>query len=61
MIDEERADLTKELIEQAEGQIAEQTKRIDFYITEYSIELLALKMRNGDFRFALPAGIHMGR
>jgi hypothetical protein len=36
-------------IDAAEAQIEEQTKRIDFYITEYSIELLANKMRNGDF------------
>lgn len=33
----------------AEAQIDEQAKRIDFYITEYSVELLANKMRNGDF------------
>lgn len=33
----------------AEKQIAEQTKRIEFYITEFSIELLANKMRNLDF------------
>jgi hypothetical protein len=36
-------------IDAAEAQIDEQTKRIDFYITEYSVELLANKMRNGDF------------
>lgn len=35
--------------EAAELQITEQSKRIDFYITEYSVELLANKMRNGDF------------
>jgi hypothetical protein len=33
----------------AEQQIADQSRRIDFYITEYSIELLATKMGNGDF------------
>jgi hypothetical protein len=33
----------------AENQIVEQTKRIDYYITEYSIELLASKMQNGEF------------
>lgn len=33
----------------AEQQIAEQTKRIDYYITEYSVELLANKMRDGEF------------
>jgi len=32
-----------------EQQIVDQTKRIEFYLTEYSIELLASKMRNGDF------------
>jgi Protein of unknown function DUF262 len=33
----------------AESQIAEQSKRIDFYITEYSVELLAQKMRDGEY------------
>ena len=33
----------------AEEQIDGQTKRIDYYITEYSIELLASKMRDGEF------------
>lgn len=33
----------------AEAQITEQAKRIDYYLTEYSIELLANKMRDGDF------------
>ena len=33
----------------AEAQIAEQTKRIDFYITEYSIELLTQKMETEEF------------
>jgi Protein of unknown function DUF262 len=40
---------TSEQIAAAEKQITEQTKRIDFYLTEYSVELLASKMRNGDF------------
>jgi len=40
---------TVDEISAAEAQIIEQSKRIDFYITEYSIELLASKMRNGDF------------
>ena len=35
--------------EAAEQQIAEQTKRIDYYLTEYSLELLATKMRDGEF------------
>lgn len=33
----------------AEQQISEQTKRIDYYLTEYSLELLATKMRDGEF------------
>jgi hypothetical protein len=32
----------------AEEQIVEQSKRIDFYLTEYSVETLATKMRSGD-------------
>ena len=40
---------TEEEIAAAEDQIVEQSKRIDFYITEYSVELLVNKMRNGDF------------
>lgn len=38
-----------ELVEAAEAQIVEQSKRIDFYLTEYTVELLANKVRNGDF------------
>src|ERR1700730_2638929 len=34
----------------AEAEIVEQSKRIEFYITEYSVELLATKMRDKDFR-----------
>ncbi len=33
----------------AEDQIVEQAKRIDFYITEYSVELLAQKMRDSEY------------
>ena len=33
----------------AESQISERSKRIEFYLTEYSVELLANKMRDGDF------------
>lgn len=33
----------------AEQQISEQTKKIDYYLTEYSLELLASKMRDGEF------------
>ena len=32
----------------AEAQIIEQSKRIEFYLTEYSVELLAQKVRSGD-------------
>lgn len=35
--------------EAAEAEIVEQSKRIDFYMTEYSVEILAQKMRSGDF------------
>lgn len=35
--------------EAAENQIAEQSKRIEFYLTEYSVEMLANKMRNEEF------------
>lgn len=33
----------------AESQIVELSKRIEFYLTEYSVELLANKMASGDF------------
>ncbi|MEL6489794.1 MAG: DUF262 domain-containing protein [Cyanobacteria bacterium J06621_3] len=33
----------------AEAQIVKQARRIEFYLTEYTIEILALKMSNGDF------------
>lgn len=36
-------------IEKAEAQIVELSKRIEFYLTEYSVELLAIKMRKGEF------------
>jgi hypothetical protein len=36
-------------VDAVEEQIVDQSKRIDFYITEYSVELLANKMRSGDF------------
>ncbi len=36
-------------IEAAEAQIVEQSKRIEFYLTEYSVELLASKMHNKEF------------
>jgi hypothetical protein len=53
MSDEEQPKFTKEQIEEAEKQVFEQSQRIEFYLTEYSIELLALKMRNGDFEVPL--------
>jgi hypothetical protein len=40
---------TPEHIEKAEAQIVEQSKRIEFYLTEYSVELLANKMETGEF------------
>lgn len=40
---------TQEQIDSAEAQIVEQSKRIEFYITEYSVEILAQKMRSGDY------------
>ena len=36
-------------VEAAEQQIVEQSKRIDFYITEYSVEILASKMHSGEY------------
>ena len=41
---------TQEHIAAAEGQIVEQSKRIEFYLTEYSVELLANKMHTGEFQ-----------
>lgn len=41
--------LKAEKIAAAEAQIVEQSKRIEFFLTEYSVELLASKMANGDF------------
>jgi len=40
---------TQDEVAAAEAQILELSKKIDFYLTEYSVELLAAKMRNGDF------------
>jgi hypothetical protein len=45
----EQPKFTEEQIVSAEKQIVEQSKRIDFYLTEYSVELLANKMQNGEF------------
>lgn len=41
---------SRDPIDAAEQQILEQSKRIEFYLTEYSVELLAHKMENGDFQ-----------
>lgn len=41
---------TDEQVEAAEAQIVEQSKRIEFYITEYSVEILAQKVRQQEFR-----------
>ena len=41
---------TPEETKTAEAQIAKQAKRIEFYLTEYSVELLANKMKSGDFQ-----------
>lgn len=40
---------TREQIDAAEAQIVEQSKRIEFYLTEYSVELLASKMHSKEF------------
>lgn len=49
MTKEEQPKFTEDEVVAAEEQIVEQSKRIEFYLTEYSVELLASKMRNGDF------------
>ncbi len=41
--------ITKDMQDAAEAQIVEQSRRIDFYLTEYSVELLAAKMHAGDY------------
>jgi hypothetical protein len=40
---------TPEQVRQAEEQIVQESKRIDFYVAEYTIELLAAKMGRGEF------------
>ena len=47
--DNNRKRFTDEQIESSELQIIEQSKKIDFYLTEFSLELLADKMNKGDF------------
>lgn len=46
---QQRLAVDVEMVAAAEAQIVEQGKRIDFYLTEYSVELLAGKMDSGDF------------
>jgi len=41
--------ITDDQQEAAEEQILELSKRIEFYLTEYSVELLAKKMKDGEF------------
>ena len=43
------SNFSQEEIDDAEAQILEQSKRIEFYLTEYSIELLVQKLTSGDF------------
>jgi hypothetical protein len=40
--------ITDDDVAAAEAQILEQSKRIDFYLTEYSVELLSNKMRDNE-------------
>jgi len=49
MIEENQSKFTDEEVATAEKQIFEHTKRIEFYLTEYSIDFLAVKMQKGDF------------
>lgn len=42
-------EITKEIQDAAEAQIVEQSRRIDFYLTEYSVELLASKMHDNEY------------
>ncbi|MBK3735769.1 DUF262 domain-containing protein [Azospirillum brasilense] len=41
--------ISSEQLEAAEREIVDRSRRIDFYMTEYSVELLAQKMGEGDF------------
>ncbi len=41
--------ITEQQIAAAEAQIVEQSRKIDFFLTEYTVELLAAKMANKDF------------
>jgi hypothetical protein len=46
-------DKTPEQVAAAEAQVLEQSKRIEFYLTEYTVELLAQKVK--DKQFVVPA------
>jgi hypothetical protein len=44
-----KSKISKEQLEAAEAEINDRVRRIDFYMTEYSVELLAAKMDKGEF------------
>jgi hypothetical protein len=46
---EKKPRFTVEEVNAAEAQIVESVKKIDYYITEYTIEILAQKTRSGDY------------
>jgi hypothetical protein len=41
--------ITDPMREAAESEIVEQSRKVDYYLNEYTTELLAMKMQNGDF------------
>jgi hypothetical protein len=47
--EEQLALISEDQIANAEKEIVDHSKRIEFYLTEYTIELLATKMANGEF------------
>lgn len=49
MVTGEIVRFSEQEVELAEQQIQESAKRIDYYITEYTIEILAQKTRSGDY------------
>lgn len=44
-----RRQVAQEQLDAAESEILDHSRRIDFYMTEYSVEMLAEKMERGDF------------
>jgi len=42
--------ITDQMREAADSEIVEQGRKVEYYLNEYTIELLAMKMRNGDFQ-----------